>query len=422
MTGNHLFYGDNLGVIRESIADASIDLIYLDPPFNSKRDYNLLFKTPKGQQSEASITAFKGLVAMGHPGRGGVSRGLAPAERRRRRDPPGPPRLPRRERPDGVSDDDGQPPPPDAPGPQADGIALSPLRPDGVALPQDRARRGVRQGEHGQRDRLEAERRPQRREAGFPPFRPDSRHDLLLREGPRPSVPRQLHAAPRLHTQELVSVLRPRRPPLQPGRPHRARRRGEGEPSIRLEGRDPILEVHPGEHGTPRSRGTDRLLEVGDALPEALPRREQGGADPGLLGRHQHAPGDHRRRRAARLSDAEAAGAARTDHPGEHGRGGCRARPVLRVRDGRARGAEAQPAMGRGRHHAPGDHADREAAQGRLRRPMQVRGPRDAQGPRRRARPRRAGTSISSSGGPSRSSTRNRIRGRRRGPTAGSTA
>ncbi len=42
-----LFFGDNLQVMRERIADASVDLVYLDPPFNSKRDYNLLFKTPK---------------------------------------------------------------------------------------------------------------------------------------------------------------------------------------------------------------------------------------------------------------------------------------------------------------------------------------------------------------------------------------
>lgn len=56
---NQLFYSDNLQVLRESIADASVDLIYLDPPFNSKRDYNLLFKSPKGQASEAQIEAFK---------------------------------------------------------------------------------------------------------------------------------------------------------------------------------------------------------------------------------------------------------------------------------------------------------------------------------------------------------------------------
>ncbi len=56
---NQLYFGDNLHVLRESVADELVDLIYLDPPFNSKRDYNLLFKSPKGQQSEAQITAFE---------------------------------------------------------------------------------------------------------------------------------------------------------------------------------------------------------------------------------------------------------------------------------------------------------------------------------------------------------------------------
>ncbi len=41
---NKLFYGDNLEVLREHIADASVDLVYLDPPFNSKRAYNIIFK------------------------------------------------------------------------------------------------------------------------------------------------------------------------------------------------------------------------------------------------------------------------------------------------------------------------------------------------------------------------------------------
>ena len=56
---NQLYYGDNLHVLREHVKDESVDLIYLDPPFNSKRDYNLLFKSPKGHQSEAQITAFE---------------------------------------------------------------------------------------------------------------------------------------------------------------------------------------------------------------------------------------------------------------------------------------------------------------------------------------------------------------------------
>lgn len=58
---NQLLFGDNLDWLRskEVFPDGSVDLIYLDPPFNSKRDYNLLFKSPKGKQSEAQIEAFK---------------------------------------------------------------------------------------------------------------------------------------------------------------------------------------------------------------------------------------------------------------------------------------------------------------------------------------------------------------------------
>ena len=56
---NILYYGDNLKVLREHIKDNSVDLIYLDPPFNSKADYNILFKEPTGKPSEAQITAFE---------------------------------------------------------------------------------------------------------------------------------------------------------------------------------------------------------------------------------------------------------------------------------------------------------------------------------------------------------------------------
>jgi DNA modification methylase len=54
-----LYYGDNLPVLREHIADETVDLIYLDPPFNSQRPYNLLFKSPTGHESDAQITAFE---------------------------------------------------------------------------------------------------------------------------------------------------------------------------------------------------------------------------------------------------------------------------------------------------------------------------------------------------------------------------
>ncbi len=60
-----LYFGDNLDILREHIKDESVDLIYLDPPFNSKRDYNLLFKTPKGHESDAQIMAFKDTWSWG---------------------------------------------------------------------------------------------------------------------------------------------------------------------------------------------------------------------------------------------------------------------------------------------------------------------------------------------------------------------
>jgi DNA modification methylase len=43
MAANKLFYGDNLDVLREHTASASVDLVYLDPPFNSNRGYNVIF-------------------------------------------------------------------------------------------------------------------------------------------------------------------------------------------------------------------------------------------------------------------------------------------------------------------------------------------------------------------------------------------
>ena len=56
---NHLYYGDNLQVLREHIATESVDLIYLDPPFNSQATYNVLFRSPAGEQSQAQIEAFE---------------------------------------------------------------------------------------------------------------------------------------------------------------------------------------------------------------------------------------------------------------------------------------------------------------------------------------------------------------------------
>ena len=55
---NTLFYGDNLQVLRDHIPDASVDLVYLDPPFNSNASYNVLFREKSGEDSPAQIKAF----------------------------------------------------------------------------------------------------------------------------------------------------------------------------------------------------------------------------------------------------------------------------------------------------------------------------------------------------------------------------
>ena len=56
---NALYYGDNLQILRDCIPDESVDLIYLDPPFNSNANYSVLFKSPSGDRSHAQIEAFE---------------------------------------------------------------------------------------------------------------------------------------------------------------------------------------------------------------------------------------------------------------------------------------------------------------------------------------------------------------------------
>ena len=58
MSDNVLYYGDNLDVMRRYITDESIDLVYLDPPFNSNATYNVLFAEKSGDQAAAQIKAF----------------------------------------------------------------------------------------------------------------------------------------------------------------------------------------------------------------------------------------------------------------------------------------------------------------------------------------------------------------------------
>src|ERR1051325_12209572 len=55
---NTLYFGDNLHILRERIAQETVDLIYLDPPFNSNRNYFVLFKDRTGKASAAQEDAF----------------------------------------------------------------------------------------------------------------------------------------------------------------------------------------------------------------------------------------------------------------------------------------------------------------------------------------------------------------------------
>lgn len=59
MDTNVLYFGDNLEILRKYIPNESIDLVYLDPPFNSQASYNVLFKEVTGEYSEAQIMAFE---------------------------------------------------------------------------------------------------------------------------------------------------------------------------------------------------------------------------------------------------------------------------------------------------------------------------------------------------------------------------
>src|SRR3989338_211143 len=56
---NTLYYGDNLDILRRYVKDESVDLVYLDPPFKSNQDYNVLFAEQNGSRSAAQILAFE---------------------------------------------------------------------------------------------------------------------------------------------------------------------------------------------------------------------------------------------------------------------------------------------------------------------------------------------------------------------------
>jgi hypothetical protein len=59
MQTNVLYYGDNLDILRRYLPDAAVDLVELDPPFNSNRDDNVIFRDESGNATDAQLLAFE---------------------------------------------------------------------------------------------------------------------------------------------------------------------------------------------------------------------------------------------------------------------------------------------------------------------------------------------------------------------------
>ncbi len=131
---NKLYFGDNLVILREHVADESVDLVYLDPPFNSNANYNVLFGQKQSSEAGAQITAFEdtwhwGIEAEGAY-RGAAGQGPDPARRTDAR----PALVPGPERHDGLPHHDGPAPHRAAPRPQTHREPVPPLRPHGESL------------------------------------------------------------------------------------------------------------------------------------------------------------------------------------------------------------------------------------------------------------------------------------------------
>ena len=59
------YYGDNLDILRSYLPDACVDLVYLDPPFNSNRDDNVIFRDQSGNATDAQLLAFEDIWHWG---------------------------------------------------------------------------------------------------------------------------------------------------------------------------------------------------------------------------------------------------------------------------------------------------------------------------------------------------------------------
>jgi site-specific DNA-methyltransferase (adenine-specific) len=64
---NVLYYGDNRDILRRYLHDAAVDLVYLDPPFNSNRDDNVIFRDESGIATDGQLLAFEDTWHWGPP-------------------------------------------------------------------------------------------------------------------------------------------------------------------------------------------------------------------------------------------------------------------------------------------------------------------------------------------------------------------
>ena len=74
MPENFLYYGDNLDILRRYVKDETVDLVYLDPPFNSDQNYNVLFAEHNGSRAAAQIRAFEDTGRRDQSGASAASR------------------------------------------------------------------------------------------------------------------------------------------------------------------------------------------------------------------------------------------------------------------------------------------------------------------------------------------------------------
>jgi len=166
---NTLYYGDNLDILVRYIKDETVDLVYLDPPFKSSQDYNVLFAEQNGTRSSAQIKAFEDTWRWDQEAAEAYERVVEAGGR--------------------VSqvmqafrtflgESDMMASRGVAPGTEAHRIHVFALRPDRQSLPQDADGRGFRSGELQKRDHLEAKPCAQRSQTIWP----QPRHYSLLRE------------------------------------------------------------------------------------------------------------------------------------------------------------------------------------------------------------------------------------------------